>query len=408
MKYIEDEFLSTHSRAAVLLLAMALTTPTYFENMFFCTVTYPSFSRPLANTTDDDVITIACPGEVDGDIVRKFTMKRSALQRSEPLNKFFQSRHYRFACGMTLHFTQIPGACFSVVKDYLEKGPDRCNKAEMRNELSQYYTDEGKRLEIYTRLYKCARQLELSGLKSMAWAAIKVEEGSMAVEHCVTLASFVFTDQAGYGHEIKGWLMGYIKQYFSILNDDPVVSIDPQMTWMDVVKTLSPGFKKEWKQLVKEQSSRLSNIEEEGEYKVDEKLLNKVLEDLDKADRARAESAKNGTPLRSAVTARLAEMDAAEEDDYIDEFDDLDHYCPGPEISRKTDDSKARAWLGAPPNPRFSHATNPGPRTSSLDLETAKARAVMGINSPSHGVIAGRRKQPALTRAAKSLSNLLR
>ena len=385
------------------------TTTHTIEDMFFCTLANINFSRPFTNYPDDDIINIVCPGEVDGGVVRKFTMKRSSLQRSETLHSFFHSKHYRFGCGMTLHFTQVPGVCFSLVKDYLDKGPDRYTKADMVSEVSNYYLDAGKRLETYTRLHKCARQLELVGLKLMAWTAIKDEDGAMTAEHCVALASLVFADQAGFGQLLKGWLMNHVKKHFDVLNANPVVGIDPDMTWSEVVSTLSPGFKKEWKNLVDDQKSRLSMVEEEDEQ---EQLFSRVLQSLDAADLERAARAirtlkdeKLEMPAKEVIT-EVVEING--DKDESEEWEDLDHLCPDPDSSRTTDDSKAREVLGAPINPRLSDSTFSSPRHTSLDLETAKARLVMGINSPSGGTIAGRRKKPALTRAARSFSNLMR
>ncbi|KAL6715475.1 hypothetical protein ACLMJK_006436 [Lecanora helva] len=368
---------------------------------------------PIANNPDDDYITILCPGEVDGDIVRKFTMKRSSLQRSAPLNHFFESKNYRFGCGMTLHFTEVPGVCFKLVKDYLEKGPDRYTQADITKEVFGHYSDAGKRLEIYARLHKCARQLELCNLKTMAWTAIQDDDMHMGPEHCVTLASFVFADQANFGYQIKTWLMGHIKKHFDVLNANPVVAVVPHLKWDDVVDTLSPGFKKEWKNLVTDHKSRLSVVEEEQDEQ--EQLFAKVLKSLDTADLDRAERAirtvkdEKGAAPQVAVVAGVVQVNGNTEDsekEVSDEWEDLDH--PAPDISRAADDSKAREVLGAPMDPRYSTSTEPTPRHPSIDMETAKARLVMGINSPSQGTIAGRRKQPALTRAAKSLTNLMR
>ena len=401
--------------------------------MFFCTLANADFSRPLANCPDDDIISIVCPGELGGNVVRKFTMRRSSLQRSGTLNQFFESKNYRFGCGMTLHFTQVPGVCFGLVKEYLDKGPDRYTKADMISSVSTHYTDGGKRLETYSRLHKCARQLELVGLKMMAWAAIKDEDRSISAEFCVTLASFIFADQAGFGAQLKNWLLGHIKRHFEVLNANPVVGVEPDTTWSELVGMLSPAFRKEWKNMVMNNTSRLSMVEEEQDEH--EQLFAKVLKSLDTADLERAErairtvkdekcgatqtpkSVANGVVTEvTEVVVINADKEETGEKEGSDEWEDLDHLCPGPENSqpsRTADDSKAREVLGAPlmtplPNPRFSTSTEPSPRHASIDMETAKARLVMGINSPSKGTIAGRRKQPALTRAAKSLTNLMR
>ena len=394
--------------------------------MFFCTLANFDFSRPLANCPDDDIINIMCPGEVGGDVVRKFTMRRSSLQRSATLHQFFESKGYRFGCGMTLHFTQVPGVSFSLVKDYLDKGPDRYTKADVISSVSHHYTNGGKRLEIYSRLHKCARQLELFGLKAMAWAAIKDEDKSVSAEDCVTLASFIFADQAGFSAQLKNWLLGHIKKHFEVLNANPVIGVEPDTTWSELVNMLSPGFRKEWKNMVSERKSRLSMVvEEQDEH---EQLFARVLKSLDTADLDRAERViRTVKDEKSAVTPSVealpngvvtdvivinADKEESAEKEESDEWEDLDNLCPGPEnlqSSRAADDSKAREVLGAPPmNPRFSTSTEPSPRHTSIDMETAKARLVMGINSPSKGTIAGRRKQPALSRAARSLTNLMR
>lgn len=393
--------------------------------MFFHTYqTNRNFSRPIANSPDDDIILIVCPGEVGGDLTRNFLMKRSSLQRSEVLNQFFQSKSYRFGCGMTLHFYNVPGICFGFVKDYLEMGTDRYTLAQMKDDISDYYSSEGKRIQIFARTYKCARQLELGGLKSMAWEAIKDEESALTVENIISLTSLIFANQAGFGHELKDWLLEHIKKHRSFLNGNPVVAMDPvTITWTDVVSTLSPGFKKQWKSLVKDEKTPLSIV---GEEDAQEMIYTRVLQSLDDADLKRAERAmssvkekKQGTPRKTPTSPRKTPLSPhkpviteiismGDEEDDQNQWEDLDRLCPGPEISRTTDDTKARALLGAPANPRFSTSSAASTRPSSLDLETAKARSVMGMNEKSPGTIAGRRKQPALSRARKSFTNLMR
>lgn len=391
--------------------------------MFFHTYqTNRNFSRPIANSPDDDIVHIICPGETGGDVTRNFFMKRSALQRSEALNQFFQSKSYRFGCGIKLHFYAIPGICFCLVKNYLEMGSDRYPIEVMKDDVSKYYSSEGKRIEVYIRTFKCARQLELGGLETMAWMAIKDEETALTVEIVVTLATVIFANHAGFGRELKSWLLEHMKKHIDFLNGNPVVSMDPIMiSWSDVVGTLSPGFKKDWRSLVKDQKAPLSIVGEEDEQEI---IYTRVLQSLDDAELKRAERAMNAvkdkkggtpgkttpsrrkTPLspRKPIITEIISMEDEEEDEGL--WEDLDKLCPGPKLT--TDDTKARIMLGAPANPRFSSSSAPSLRPSSFDLETAKARSVMGINDNSNGVIAGRRKQPALTRARKSFVNLMR
>ena len=373
--------------------------------MFFCTRANFNFSRPMVRNNNDDVIDIVCPGEVGGNVVR-ITMNRSSLQRSPTLIRFFQSTSYRAGCGMTLHFTQVPGACFSLVKEYLDKGPDRYTKDCMVWEVSSSYTDAGKRFEIYSRLHKCARKLELPGLKNLAWEALVDEESSLRVEHCVTLASFIFANQAGFGKQLMNWLMGHIKRNFEVLDAGLLIDVNPDVTWDSIVKTLSHGFQKDWNNLVLARKSRLSLVEEEKNDEQEEHLV-KTPQTSDDTDlETSTADEEDGIPDNTAIDSII---EVPLEKDDSEEWEDLDHLCPGPDISRAADDTKAREVLGAPMNPRFSSSRDRSPpRHSSFDLETAKARMVMGINSPSMGTIAGRRKQPRLTRAAKSFSSLVR
>lgn len=390
-----------------------------FEAMFFVTMADINFSRPLANHGDEDVIYVVCPGEVGvgGETTRAFVMQKSALMRSAPLDQFFKSNDYRWGCAMTLYFTQLPGVCFSVVKQYLEMGSDRYTTDHLIGEVSSCYTDGGKRLEIYSRLHKSAHLLELFCLENMAWAAIKDEEGSLSVGHCVTLASFILTENSGFGH-LKGWLMGHIKKYFEVLNADFVVSVDPETTWNDIVGTLSPRFRKEWKKFDLARGSRLSMVEEEQDEE-DEEIIAKALKSLDEAELWRAEDAKRSVEdgkdgmLRKDFVSEAAE--GRDDDEFLDGLTEEEIYemCPFPEKSHAADTSKAHQMPGAPLNsrshPRSSAEMEPVyARHSSLDMETAKARAVLGINTRSTGLIAGRRKQPVLTRATKSLASLMR
>lgn len=373
-------------------------------------------SRPAVDQADDDIIYVVCPGEVNGATSRAFTMKRSSLQRSKPLDDFFNSKNYRFGCGMSLYFTQLPAACFVIIKEYLDKGSDRYTKQVMTTDVNGRYSGRCQRLEVYTRLHKSAGQLELHGLQHRAWAAINDEGTYLTIGDCVNLSSFIFANKAGFGRQLKAWLMGHIKENFDALNTDPVVGVDPEWTWTDLIATLSPAFREAWKQLVfARETSDLSTMphlsiipEEAGR----EKLLTKVLQTVDDAEHERAKHGVKSEKeeILSISRVMIDEVDASDDsttDDDEGAWEDLDHLCPGPETpSRISDDSKARAVLGLPSTPRSSISPDKSPRPSSIDLETIKARSMMGINSPSRGTIAGRRTEPtALTRAIKSFSN---
>lgn len=400
--------------------------------MFF--VTYRAnrnFSRPIANTPDDDFITIHCPGEAEGHIAREFLMKRSALERSQVLYQYFQSKAYRFGCGIRLHFYQVPAVCFGLVKNYLEMGPDRYSLSHMIDDVSQYYSSEGKRIGILIQTHRFARQLEIGGLKNMTWAAIKEEESALTVENVIYLTSFIFAKDGGFGRELKSWLLGHVKKHVQFLNGNPMVSIDPCMrTWEEMVSTLSSGFRKEWKNLVKSEKTSLASV---GEEDAQEMAITRALQGMDDADLERAERVlttvkekKHATscktpdspkktpnsPKKIPLSPRkpiITEIISMGEEEYDQgQWEDLERSDPLTEISRIRDDSKARSVLGAPANPRLSTSSAPSSRPSSLDLETAKARSVMGMNLKSDGTIAGRRKPLTMTRARKSFTNLMR
>lgn len=399
--------------------------------MFF--VTYQAnrnFSRPIANTPDDDFITIHCPGEAEGNVAREFLMKRSALERSQILYQYFQSKAYRFGSGIRLHFYKVPAVSFGLVKSYLEMGPDRYTLSHMRDEISLYYSSAGKRIGILIQTHRFARELEIGGLKNMAWEAIKDEESALTVDNVIYLTSFIFAKDGGYGRELKNWLLGHVTKHVQFLNGNPTVSIDPCMkTWEEMVRTLSSGFRKEWKNLAKNEKTSLSSV---GEEDAQEMEYTRVFQSLDDKDLVRAERAmttvkekKHVSPCKSPDSPKktptspkktplsprkpiITEIISMGEDEYDQgQWEDLDSACHA-EIARLKDDSKARSVLGAPATPRFSTSSASSSRPSSLDLETAKARSVMGLNSKSDGAIAGRRKQPTLTRARKSFTNLMR
>lgn len=390
------------------------------RKMFFCTIANVHSSRIAADYADDDDIKIVCPGEVNGDVTCTIMMKRSSLKRSGPLNNFFESKDYRFGCGMTLYFTEVPGRCFGLVKDYLDDGPDRFKLENMMHQVSRYYIDGGKRMEIYTRLHKCARQLELQGLKNMAFIAISLEEGALTPDHCMTLASFIFAENGGFGQVLKNWLMGHIKKNFEALNANPIVRVNPEVHWSSMVNTLSPTFKKNWKIIVngharvQAHATQLSPVDEEDDEQEQQYL--QTLQNHNDADLARAEDESRNfnedkedqqEVLGTAVnphTKKLVQIKAdKEESEGWEDANHVEHICPDPALHLAANSPEPRTATH-----NFEVPDDVTPRHRSFDLETAKARRVLGINSPSHGTIAGRRKEPTLTRAAKSLNNLMR
>ena len=413
-------------------------------SMFFADVSL--ISRPDADEAKDDYIKIICPNQVGGEGVHTMMMKRSALERSGPLLKFFKSNHYRYGCGNTLHFTEVPGVAFDLVKVYLEKGPDLFTQASLMHRVSRSHMDTGNRMEIYTRLHKCARLLELGGLKNMAMAAIRAEQGGMTSQHCARLASFVFVEHSGFGRELKAWLMDHVKDNFDTLRTNPFIHANPDTTWFNIVSNLSPRFRNDWKSMMDAYigtqaihvATQLSPVDEEEDENAFQFLHDvpggndtgtaTLVESSSAFIEAAQDKQKDTNPATVLQSQYRIQFKANTKENHGSE--DVN----GPGSSNASHDS---ATLVAAPH-STSHDTNPVasasidrsahhstddtkenaphcetpdlelPRHQSLDLQNEKARQVLGINSPSGSAIAIRRKGNGLTRAAKSLTNLMR
>ena len=414
-------------------------TLTYVSNLeVLCSLeptTDKPVSREVADGADDDDIRVVCTGESIGVTSRTFFMKRSALQRSAPLDDFFKSMHYRFGCGMTLYFSYLPASCFAIAKNYLEMGPDRYTAGAMIYDVRSEYSDTCDRLHTYVRLLRGARQLELHGLQSMIWAILNGKEGLVDLRCCVHLARMVFAHKAGFGHAIRTWLTKHIKGNFEALSANPVVS-DDNLTWYEVVHTLCASFKKDWADMIKAQDTILYDITEDD----DDRARN--CDNLDCAKKGRSEQTitegKEVTEgeeasLESTIDEVLSSYNRTREDDEIS-WEDVDKAQPSSESSKysascKSDDTKARQVLGVSSSENLIISKEASLRSMSLDIDSSKAMEVMGIDSlPVSGISptkmiqspttgsssptvepsAARYRSPTLTRAIKSFSNFKR
>lgn len=90
-----------------------------------------SFSSYSANTYDDELIIVICPG-LHGKPPAQYEIHRSALARSPVLASYLESDAYLQGCRIYLKFGEDPAICFHVIKVYLEEGIDRYSKTRLR------------------------------------------------------------------------------------------------------------------------------------------------------------------------------------------------------------------------------------------------------------------------------------
>ena len=85
-----------------------------------------SQKNPTTMMMTTNISSIVCKHDSSSDLYAPalLTSKRSALQRSPTLAKFFESPDYLVGSGTQLEFHEDGVACLRVIKEYLEDGPD--------------------------------------------------------------------------------------------------------------------------------------------------------------------------------------------------------------------------------------------------------------------------------------------
>ena len=360
----------------------------------------------------DEDIAVVCKNEPKSETYR-FEIKKSALQRSPVLSKFFNSSDYMYGCGMMLKFYEDHAICMFAVKEYVEQGPDIYDAAALRK-----YATVGNApptVETFTflvRLHKLANKLELRGLTDTTLVVLHQVELSMTPQSCIALAELVFKDVPfGFQDVIKAFVIKHVDNYFGELERSPA--------WAQVVTNSSDDFKVKWAKMVITHHERpLSSSSDDKAQALQRRFANTDLAQLfnevrevEAAQAARTQrlnqimgQAEDGRDPRSSIsstdTAIRDDVKSASSDD--EEEDQLTPLAFGI-------NEKALETLGI--SPRGSMESNNysgeyGRRQS--DMENAKARRVLGINSDGGGLIAGRVKPSGLSRARKSLNNLMR
>ena len=301
---------------------------------------------------DDEIITIVCKHDLASSLT-PLTSKRSALQRSPTLAKFFQSSDYLVGSGTRLEFHESGVACLQVIKEYLENGPDIYTADMLRSHATlETATHKACDFLLVVYVHKLAAKLGLHSLMNLAYAVLYKLECSVTPQDCINLIGLIFDNNYHFDNAMQNWLLEQVDRHFYHLSGS--------CEWANVLVQSSTEFKVLWANVTLAHLRPFSTT-------------NTTTEE------ARASIPIFIKPL-SAKPANAASNYTGEAT-LLDDSSDDDYYEP-------QDYARGRS-----------------------DRETAKARRVLGINDDGGGFIAGRvdKKKPSgLSRASKSLMGLMK
>ena len=222
-------------------------------------------------------------------VSRTFVVQRSALERSPALAEFFGSLDYLPGCKMSLHFMNDPGACFDVVKTYLESGPERYPMQRLKIYITRL-TKGADRFMVLIRLHKFAIKLKLIYLENLAFEAIHELEWEMDAAFCPKIAQLVFAHQSSYDDIIKIWILKHIGHFYKKLSRSN--------TWAALVPILDPELGHHWFTMNICQVQVLSMIAEEAT----DEAVSDALADFSTPAKTTAVSAIEGPPTFTSPT----------------------------------------------------------------------------------------------------------
>lgn len=222
-------------------------------------------------------------------VSRTFVVQRSALERSPALAEFFGSLDYLPGCKMSLHFMNDPGACFDVVKTYLESGPERYPMQRLKIYITRL-TKGADRFMVLIRLHKFAIKLKLIYLENLAFEAIHELEWEMDAAFCPKIAQLVFAHQSSYDDIIKIWILKHIGHFYKKLSRSN--------TWAALVPILDPELGHHWFTMNICQVQVLSMIAEEAT----DEAVSDALADFSTPAKTTAVSAIEGPSTFTSLT----------------------------------------------------------------------------------------------------------
>ncbi len=334
---------------------------------------------PRLHQNDDDTIRVMCPDLPDGT-GRSFRVKRSSLSRSPTLAEFFKSSHYLDGCNMQLTFMSDPAVCFQIVQTYLDEGPDMYTKTRLRVYVTMNYRI-ADRFVVLVRLHSLAKKLALPSLMDMTYEAIVEGERLVTPSFCITIASVVFSKNAGFDKLLKDWCLKHIGYHFLALKNI--------REWCDALKVLEYELKEQWSKLLEANTAVLAAIEEQAS----EKAVERIISGMSTESQGNAISAieREETTVEEFIK-RVKEEEGRRSDDDWEELEFIS------EEDQTLTDTKAREMLGMTTptkskRPEKKETPKEFPITRSISVgspETAKARAVMGLDG-SIGRVSGRK-----------------
>lgn len=308
---------------------------------------------------------------------------------------------------MLLTFINDPAICFKIAIYYLEEGPDRFTKTRLSTFLCTHFKVVD-RLILLGRQYCLAMRMELPGLFDMCYSLFEDYEGDMSAGYTITMASLIFSRGSNFDKRMKEWCMRYIRNF--------TLHLCQIAEWKAIVPTLTKELQQHWTKLAEKHRRVIAAIEEEQASAKESETMSFASAQDERRISIRADDHAQDMKVEEVIQHVLGET-ADSEKDWEDVESLLRDEVPdslAPHHRNLTtsplSDDKANSVLGLSPSkkkidamvewhnarltPKGTEEGEGGEDGEGKEVgspDSAKARAVMGINSQA-GRVVGQRK----------------
>lgn len=271
---------------------------------------------------------------------------------------------------MQITFLSDPAACFQIARNYLNEGPDMYNMARLRLFVTVNYRVVD-RFIILVRLHLLAKKLALPGLMDMAYDTMVEGERLITPTSCITIASVVFSKNAGFTKLLKDWCVNLVRHHLMALKNIE--------EWYDALEILEPELSEQWNMLLDINSAILAFLDEEASKRSNgEEAPEEAVSDMSNEGHENAVTIieKQDLTVEELIKQVREEEPRSSEDGWenveqlVKEDQTLSH-------------SKAREVLGIDAFRSMEPEGKTEPATGSKAIvtrETAKARSLMGLD----------------------------
>lgn len=271
---------------------------------------------------------------------------------------------------MQITFMSDPAACFQIARNYLDEGPDIYNMTRLRLFVTMNYRVVD-RFIILVRLHLLAKKMALPGLMDMAYDAMVEGERLIIPPSCITIASVVFSKNAGFDKLLKDWCVNLVRCH--------LIALKNIEEWYDALETLEPELSEQWTMLLDINSAILAFIDEEASKRsVGKEAPRKAVSGMSTEGHGNAITTVEKQDLTvEELIKKVREEERRPSEDGWENVEQLIRE------DQTLADTKARELLGIDPFRNMEPEGKGEPTTEAKAMvppEMAKARSVMGLD----------------------------